>query len=66
MRGSTVLYLQIQLEEEKRVETEWERQRVAEARAGLILETQLMRKKKEIAHRQAEENKLLAKEQGAE
>lgn len=58
--------LQILEEEEKRLHQEWERQRVADARAGLILETQLMKKKRELTHNLKEENQLLAKEQNAE
>ena len=58
--------LQILEEEERRLEQEWERQRVAEARAGLILENHLKRKKKELEDKLREENQLLAKEQNAE
>ena len=44
---------------------EWDRRRVAEARAGLVLESQLSKKKKEQAKKLAEENRQLAAEQRA-
>lgn len=53
------------MEEELR-EREWERQRLADARAGMILETQQTRKSKNLLHKMVEENKLLAKEQKAQ
>ena len=58
--------IQIRQEEERRLQEEWDRRRVAEARAGLILETQIMKKKRELRHQAADDNKLLAKEQNAE
>lgn len=51
--------------EEKRLEEEWDRRRVAEAKAGLVLEAQEMQARKQLAEEQAEQNKLLAAEQRA-
>lgn len=45
---------------------EWDRQRVADARAALILEVQEMKKKKQLRMNLKDENKMLAKEQNAE
>ena len=53
------------MSEQQQIEMEWDRRRVAEARAGLVLENQLNRKKKQEAKELAEQNKLLAAEQKA-
>ena len=39
---------------------------MAEAHAGLVLESQLTKRKRTLSHKLAEENKMLAKEQKAE
>ena len=44
---------------------EWERRRVAEAKAGIILERQEERSRKELQKKLAEENRQLAMEQKA-
>ena len=44
---------------------EWDRRRVAEARAGLLLERKSEKTKKEIKKKLAEENRQLAMEQKA-
>ncbi len=44
---------------------EWERRRVSEARAGLVLESQLQKKRRELEKKLAEENRQLAAEQRA-
>ncbi|XP_003389344.1 PREDICTED: RIB43A-like with coiled-coils protein 2 [Amphimedon queenslandica] len=51
--------------EEKRLEEEWDRRRVAEAKAGLVLEAQERQARKQLAEEHAEQNKLLAAEQRA-
>ena len=56
---------QIRLKEEQAIDNEWERRRVTEARAGLILDTQLAKKRKELTKKLAEENRQLADEQRA-
>lgn len=47
------------------MDEEWERRRVTEARAGMILDTQQAKKKKELTKQLAEENRQLADEQRA-
>ena len=54
----------LQNEEEAR-DLEWERRRVTEARAGLVLESQLNKHKKELVKKLKEENRQLAAEQKA-
>ena len=49
--------------EEREREREWERRRVAEARAGLVLEAQLGRQRKDELKKLAQENRQLAEEQ---
>lgn len=49
--------------EEREREREWERQRVAQARAGLVLEAQLARCRREELKKLAEENRQLAEDQ---
>ena len=51
--------------EEKRLDEEWDRRRVAEAKAGLVLEAQEKRARQQLAEEHAEQNKLLAAEQRA-
>ena len=51
--------------EERELEKEWDRQRVAEAKAGLVLESQLEKKQKDLRRKLAEENRQLAAEQRA-
>lgn len=53
------------MSDQQQIEMEWDRRRVAEAKAGLILENQLNKKKKQEAKELAEQNKLLAAEQKA-
>ena len=47
------------------LDEEWERRRVTEARAGMILDTQMAKRKKELTKQLAEENRQLADEQRA-
>ncbi len=61
----TSYFLQIKLREEQELEGEWERRRVTEARAGMILDTQLAKKRKQLTKQLAEENRQLADEQKA-
>ena len=49
--------------EEIEREKEWERQRVAQARAGLVLEAQLARCRKDELKKLAQENRQLAEDQ---
>ena len=49
--------------EEREREEEWDRRRVAEARAGLVLEAQLNRRKKDELKKLARENRQMAEEQ---
>ena len=58
-------FLQIRLKEEQELEREWERRRVTEARAGIILDSQLAKKRKQLTKQLAEENRQLADEQRA-
>ena len=52
-------------EDEQRLEHEWDRKRLAEAKVGLVLQVQEKRAKDQLAKEQAEQNKLLAAEQQA-
>ncbi|KAK3101431.1 hypothetical protein FSP39_003540 [Pinctada imbricata] len=52
-----------QEQEEKLRQAEWERQQNANARAGLLLERELDRKRRDLDKAQVEENRRLAKEQ---
>jgi hypothetical protein len=52
-------------DEEKRIEEEWDRRRLSEAKAGLVLEVQEAKQKQQLQKEQAEDNKLLAAEQNA-
>lgn len=47
------------------MDREWERRRVTEARAGMVLDSQLAKKRKELTRQLAEENRQLAAEQRA-
>lgn len=47
------------------IEKEWDKRRLSEAKAGLVLEKQKIKKKQQLCKEQAEENKLLAAEQKA-
>ena len=47
------------------MEKEWERRTVAVTRAGLVMESQLEKKKKQLAKELAEQNRQLAAEQRA-
>jgi hypothetical protein len=49
--------------EERERESQWERQRVAQARAGLVLEAQLVRRKRDELRKLAQENRQLAEDQ---
>ena len=60
-----MITFQIRTKEEKALDDEWERRRVTEARAGMILDTQLAKKKRDMAKQLAEENRQLADEQRA-
>ena len=51
------------ISEQQRTEADWDQRRVAEARAGLVLENQLNRQKKLAAKNLVEQNKRLAAEQ---
>lgn len=51
--------------EEREREKEWNRRRIAEARAGLVLENQLSRQRREERKELARENKQMAEEQQA-
>ena len=57
--------MQILRQEEQAREQELDRRRIAEAKAGLVLESQLGRKKKNLAQTLAQENRQLAAEQRA-
>ena len=59
----TYCYLQRLQQEEDLRQAEWERQQNANARAGLLLEREMERKKRDLDRAQAEENRRLAKEQ---
>lgn len=50
-------------QEEKLRDLEWDRQRVAHARAAMLMERELDRQKREINKQQAGENKRLSSEQ---
>ena len=52
-------------EEEEKVEREWERRRLAEARAALVRENQIAREREELRKQLANENKKIAAEQRA-
>ena len=52
-------------DQEKQTEAEWDRRCVAEATAGLLLERQTEKKRKELQKQLAEENRQLAMEQKA-
>lgn len=52
-------------DEERRKNEEWDRQRSAQARAGMLLEREKERREKDLVKQQAEENKRLAQEQQA-
>ena len=58
-----LLYIQTLQSEEREREREWERRRIAEARAGLVLETQLNRCRKDDLKKLAQENRQMAEEQ---
>ena len=60
-----IFVLQIRLKEEQELDSEWERRRVTEARAGMILDTQREKKRKQLTKQLAEENRQLADEQRA-
>ena len=47
------------------MEREWERRRLAEARAGLVRENQIAREREELRKQLANENKKIAAEQRA-
>ena len=57
--------MQILRQEELAQEREWDRRRVAESKAGLVLESQLKRQQKSLAQTLAWENRELAAEQRA-
>lgn len=57
--------MQILQDREKQTEVEWDRRCVAEATAGLLLERQTEKKRKELQKQLAEENRQLAMEQKA-
>lgn len=61
------LLLPVQMLQHKEEQTvvEWDRRCVAEARAGLLLERQVEKKRKELQKQLAEENRQLAMEQKA-
>ena len=50
-------------QEEELRNKEWERQQNANARAGLLMDRELERKRREIERQQADENRRLAQEQ---
>ncbi|KAK3608307.1 hypothetical protein CHS0354_030757 [Potamilus streckersoni] len=52
-------------QEEELRNKEWDRQRVANARAGMLLEREMARKKAELNRQQIDENRRLAQEQRA-
>lgn len=58
-------HTQAKEEEEKAVHHEWDRRRVTEAKAALVLETQDKKMQKQLALKLAEENRQLAAEQRA-
>ena len=47
------------------MEREWERRRLAEARAGLVRENQIVREREELRKQIANENKKISAEQRA-
>ena len=53
------------MEEQKRLDQEWDRRRLAEARAGLVKENEIKWKREELRKVFAAENKQLAEEQRA-
>ena len=61
----TMSHMQALRSEEREREKEWDRRRVAEAKAGLVLESQLEKKQKDLKRKLAEENRQLAAEQRA-
>ena len=61
----TPLNTQAKEEEEKALHHEWDRRRVTEAKAGLVLQSQDKKKQKQLALKLAEENRQLAAEQRA-
>jgi len=50
-------------QKEKRLNEEWDRQRVAQARAGLILESKLKKKQQQLDRNLAMDNNQLKEEQ---
>ena len=58
-------HMQALRSEEREREKEWDRRRVAEAKAGLVLESQLEKKQRDLRKKLAEENRQLAAEQRA-
>ena len=58
-------HMQALRSEEREREKEWDHRRVAEAKAGLVLESQLEKKQKDLRRKLAEENRQLAAEQRA-
>ena len=61
----TMSYIQALRSEEREREKEWDRRRVAEAKAGLVLESQLEKQQKDLKRKLAEENRQLAADQRA-
>ena len=58
-------HTQVEVEQERVLAEEWDRRRVVEAKAGLILESQEKKRQKVLAHKLAEENRQLAASQRA-
>ena len=51
--------------EQSQLDQEWDRRRVAEAKAGLLLEHHANKEREQLRHRLVEENKQIAAEQRA-
>ena len=58
-----MLHLQRLLDEEKRRDAEWDRQRSAQARAGTLLEREKQRRERDLEKQNADTNKRLGDEQ---
>lgn len=59
------LFFQRLRQEEQLKDKEWERQQVANARAALLLEREMARKKQDMDRQMADENRRLSQEQKA-
>lgn len=65
IKSTFTTLLQCKKVEEGRLENEWDRRRLAEAKAALVIEAQMKTTKEQMLKDLAEQNKLLAAEQRA-